>query len=93
MDLYFWPVVFYLMWSVPYAIFFFCLFPKVLERNGYVTMYNDIIATNPAVKSIVHHPSLGGEKLGELKYMSMHFIAVSIAFLLGPILWYVFVFV
>lgn len=86
-QLWVYPLVSYIvLWSIPYFLFFFVFAKKMIERNGYHTMYEDMKAEQP-MKGILEKFS---ESLQPLVYMGAHGAASSVAFLLGPILWHSF---
>ena len=82
------PTLLYLLlWTVPYSLFFFVFGRKFLEAGGYHTMYNTMKDTQP-LKSVL--TALGGhnEALRPFIYMSVHFLLCAFSFVvLAPLLW------
>ncbi len=90
-DLWCWPVVFYLCaWAIPYALFFFYFGKDYLEDGGYVTMFTDMKKKPWFHDLMINIP--GGPEFEPLKYMFIHFTACSLAFFLGPFMWHSFTF-
>lgn len=78
------PVCSYLiLWTIPYASFFFIFGRKKLENGGYHTMYSTMKET-PMMKNIL---SYGGEKFQPVIYMFIHGILCSLTFLISPLVW------
>ena len=87
-DLLGWPIfVYVVMWAVPYYFFFFVLAKGSIEKGGYITMYEDMVKTNPLVKAATN---IGGECFPHLKYMIGHGSICCCTFLMGPLLWHSF---
>lgn len=87
-QLYAWPLFHYfVLWAIPYYIFFFVIGKKILRKGGYYTMFDDMLK-NPFVKKAIN---IGGSWGQEFKYMCCHGLLCSIAFFLGPLLWHSFV--
>jgi hypothetical protein len=90
-DLWCWPVVFYLCaWAIPYALFFFVFGKSFLEEGGYATMFTDMKKKDWFSAILTKIP--GGEEVEPLKYMAIHATACIMAFFLGPLMWHSFTF-
>ena len=76
-----------ILWTVPYALFFFILGRKKLEEGGYHTMYSTMKDT-PLMKKVL---SYGGQHWQPLIYMGIHGTLCGISFLLSPFLWNSFI--
>ena len=79
------PVIVYAAWCIPYSAFIFCFGARWLERRDFHTVYKETKDT-PLFKKLL----AGEEKYKPIKYMSIHFVSVSLATLVGPLLWHSF---
>jgi hypothetical protein len=87
-EIYGLPVFLYVIcWATPYYLFFFIFAAKALKRNGYYTMFEDMVKTNSIIKKVVN---LGGSKAKEVKYMLAHGCCAYLSFFMGPLLWHSF---
>jgi hypothetical protein len=81
------PIASYLLlWAIPYTIFIFYCGAGMIERGGYITMYDDM--KDHAFFKWWLATCGGGTKA--FKYMLAHWIACSLAMLMGPLLWHSF---
>ena len=81
----FWvPLLSYLvLWTIPYALFFFILGRKLIEEGGYHTMYSTMKDT-PLMKRYL---TLGGEPWRPVMYMVIHGVLCAASFLVAPFIW------
>lgn len=78
---------YFILWTVPYALFFFIFGRKKLEKGGYHTMYSTMKDT-PMMKKVL---SIGGAMWQPLIYMAIHGILCGISFLIAPLVWNSFI--
>ena len=81
----FWvPLLSYVvLWTIPYALFFFILGRKLIEEGGYHTMYSTMKDT-PLMKRYL---TLGGEPWRPVMYMVIHGVLCAASFLIAPFIW------
>ena len=78
---------YFILWTIPYAYFFFIYGRKKLEEGGYHTMYSTM-KENPTMKMVL---SKGGDSLQPVIYMFIHGFLCGISFLIAPVVWNSFV--
>jgi Protein of unknown function (DUF2838) len=71
------------LWTIPYALFFFLLGRKLIEEGGYHTMYSTMKDT-PLMKRFL---TLGGEPWRPVIYMLIHGVLCGASFLIAPFVW------
>ena len=74
---------YFLLWTIPYALFFLTFESKALEKGGYHTMYSTM-KENPMLKNLL---SYGGNKFQPVIYMLTHGFLCSLSFLISPLVW------
>ena len=74
---------YFLLWTIPYALFFLIFESKALEKGGYHTMYSTM-KENPMLKNLL---SYGGNKFQPVIYMLTHGFLCSLSFLISPLVW------
>ena len=84
-DLYLYPILLYvILWTIPYTLFFFIFGRKMLEDGGYHTVYSTMKDSFPFNNIL----SLVSDKWKPFVYMAVHGATCSLSFLLGPLLWH-----
>jgi Protein of unknown function (DUF2838) len=73
-----------ILWTIPYALFFFYLGKKKLEEGGYHTMYTSMRESTPLMRKVL---SLVGEAWQPLIYMMIHGVLCSSTFIIAPFVW------
>jgi hypothetical protein len=87
LELWVFPVCAYLVfWAIPYGLFMFYFGAGIIERGGYITMFDDM-KTHPVLAWLLE--TCGGV-CKPLKYMGTHAFACALVMLLGPLMWHSF---